>query len=110
MAGAASKLVIFLIIMAFIVIGGIFLQIFLAKRENKWFGLILPFISFCYASLMVFGVVLYDGMTMWETFCLFALLFLMTNIPTVILLAVYFGCRGKFRRKRELDRMNAQDL
>ena len=35
---------------------------------------------------------------------------LLYNIPTLILLAIYFACREKFRRKKEMDRMNAQDL
>ena len=32
------------------------------------------------------------------------------NIPTIILLAIYYGCRGKQRRNKQLDKMNIQDL
>ncbi len=32
------------------------------------------------------------------------------DLPTIILLAIYFDCRGKHRRSRQLDKMNIQDL
>jgi hypothetical protein len=32
------------------------------------------------------------------------------NIPTLILLAVYFSCRGKVRRKSEVEKMHISDL
>ena len=32
------------------------------------------------------------------------------NIPTYVLLAVYFFCRSGHRRKKQLDRMQVQDL
>ena len=36
--------------------------------------------------------------------------FLGTNLPTLILLGIYFLCRENMRRKRQLDKMNKQDL
>ena len=38
------------------------------------------------------------------------LLFLMYNIPTLVLLGIYFACREKYSRKKQLDKMNIQDL
>ena len=35
---------------------------------------------------------------------------LLANIPTLILLAIYFACRGKQRRNKRLDKMSIQDL
>ena len=35
---------------------------------------------------------------------------LLYNIPTVVLLAIYFGCREKQRQRKALDKMQAQDL
>jgi len=32
------------------------------------------------------------------------------NIPTLILLAIYFACRGKQRKRGELNRMKIEDL
>jgi len=90
--------------------GGIWLQIFLSKKESKWFGLILPFITFAYSLLMVFSIAMYDGMTGWDIFGLIASTFFISNIPTIILLAIYFGCREKIKRKKALEKMNIQDL
>jgi hypothetical protein len=36
--------------------------------------------------------------------------FLLYNIPTIILLVTYFACREKQRRKTALDKMRMQDL
>lgn len=36
--------------------------------------------------------------------------FLVTNIPTLIFLAIYFACREKLKTRTELDKMNIQDL
>ena len=38
------------------------------------------------------------------------LVWLLGNIPTAVLLAIYFACRTKQRRKKQLDKMNIQDL
>lgn len=38
------------------------------------------------------------------------LAWLVGNIPTFVLLAIYIGCREKHRRKKQLDKMNIQDL
>jgi len=87
--------------------GGIWLQIFLSKKESKWFGLILPFITFAYSLLMVFSIAVTDGM---DIFGLIASTLFVANIPTIILLAIYFGCREKIKRKKALEKMNIQDL
>lgn len=38
-----------IIILLIIIVGGIFLQIFLSKKENKWLGLILPIITLTFS-------------------------------------------------------------
>ena len=35
---------------------------------------------------------------------------LVMNVPTLSLLAVYFVCREKRKKKKQLDKMNIQDL
>lgn len=35
---------------------------------------------------------------------------ILSNIPTLILLAIYFVCRERQKRNRQLDKMNIQDL
>ena len=89
------------------VVGGILLQIFLSKRERKWPGLVLPLLSLLYSLLMACSAVAYEGGIPWGA--ILASLVLGT-IPTVILLAVYFACREKFRKRSELDKMSIDDL
>ena len=93
-----------------LLVGGIFLQIFLSKKKNKWFGLILPIITFIYSLLMVFNIAVFNGMTGGEIFMTIASTFLISNIPTIVLLSIYFGCREKMKIRSQLDKMNIQDL
>lgn len=101
-----------LIVLALIA-GGVILQIVLSKKENKWLGLILPLISFVISLLFVFNIsvgnLMYTGKT-----GVMAVLVLQTlvlcNIPTAILLAIYFVCRDRKKRKKEIEKMNIQDL
>lgn len=93
-----------------LLVGGIFLQIFLSKKNSKWFGLILPAITFLYSLLMVLGLAVYDGMSGGEIFILIASTFLLNNIPTIVLLGIYFGCREKMKLRAELEKMSIQDL
>lgn len=89
------------------VAGGILLQIFLSKREGKWPGLILPLLSFLYSLVMALSAVAYNGGVPWGPILASLIL---GNIPTVILLAIYFACREKFHKRSELDKMNISDL
>ena len=100
-----------LLIIALIAMGGIILlQIFLSRKSNRWLGLILPVVCFAYSLLMIFGIAAYNGMTGKDITILIASTLFISNIPTLILLAVYFACREKQKLRRELDRMNVQDL
>ena len=96
-------------LMAFLLLigGGVILQIFLSRRQSRWPGLVLPGVTVLYSLLMVLGVAAFNGGLPWGPI-LACLIF--GNIPTLVLLAIYFACRGKYRRRRALDKMNAQDL
>lgn len=93
-----------------LLVGGVFLQIFLSKKKSKWFGIILPIITFLYSLLMILNIVILDGMTGGEIFTLFASTFLISNISTIVLLGIYIGCREKMKIHSQLDKMNIQDL
>ncbi|WP_330634645.1 hypothetical protein [Anaerovorax sp. IOR16] len=99
-----------IIIFMFLVAGSICLQIFLSKRENKWFGLVLPLIFFAYSLLMIVSLAIFDGMSHWDIFGLMASTFILSNIPTLVYLIIYFACREKYKQKKELGKMNIQDL
>lgn len=120
-----------------ILVGIILLQIHLSKKENKWLGLILPLITLCFSILAVLGMATYtiytteiqtiteNGEIIKEiientpkepitsaTSTVFSAIyvFVIYNIPTVILLAIYAGCREKKKKNLELEKMNIQDL
>ena len=88
-------------------IGLVVLQVFLSKRESKWPGLVLPLLSFLYSLVMALSAVAYNGGIPWGPILASLIL---GNIPTVILLAIYFACREKFRKRSELDKMHINDL
>ncbi|MBK5246138.1 MAG: hypothetical protein JJE49_02540 [Peptostreptococcaceae bacterium] len=37
-------------------------------------------------------------------------IFIISNIPTLIFLAIYFACRDKRKKNLELEKMSIQDL
>jgi len=105
-----KKVTIMFFIVMVLLVGAIFLQIFLSKKKSKWFGLILPTVTFLYSLLMILNIADFEGMRGGEIFMLIASTFLISNIPTIVLLGIYFGCREKMKLRSQLDKMNIQDL
>jgi Na+-driven multidrug efflux pump len=108
--------IVFFVPLALVVLAGfVVLQIILSKRDNIWLGLMLPIIWFCIA-LAGSGYQVYewslDNTTTNSLGWVGAAVafFFAYNVPTVVLLVIYFVCRGKRRRKQALDKMNVQDL
>lgn len=121
-----------------LIIGGIFLQIFLSKKQSRWPGLILPLICLLFSLIAVLSVPAFyshgeltmqelspDGTVIEETVIQkpqepahaagtavvqVILVFALYNIPTAILLAIYFSCREKRKQRDLLDKMSIQDL
>lgn len=90
--------------------GVILLQIYLSKRESKWPGLVFPIISFIFSLLYPLNMITpSDGVTTGFVFQML-IVWLLANIPTIIFLAIYFGCREKKYRNKQLEKMNVQDL
>lgn len=117
--------------------GIILLQIYLSKKQNKWLGLVLPGINVIFSLIAVMNIVMFNTykttlQTMDEygrvinevieqtgrtsngdivsTIISIIVVLLVYNIPTLIFLAIYCGCREKNKKNKELDRMNIQDL
>ena len=107
MAIASRFLAVALIVFLVLIVGGVALQIFLSRRKSKWPGLILPLLTFLYALALTLNVTSIDGAFPWG-----ALLatFLLGNIPTLVLLAIYWAVREKFRVRDQIDKMNIDDL
>jgi len=127
----ANTMIVLLFLLAFIA-GTVVLQIFLSRRESKWAGLILPFISFGFSLLTVLAIILFtahtgttistvDGEAVGQVITTqiapasliivsAIYIFLLSNIPTGILLAIYAACRSGRKKRLALDKMSVQDL
>jgi cellulose synthase/poly-beta-1,6-N-acetylglucosamine synthase-like glycosyltransferase len=128
-------MIIFLLFLLLLFSGIVWLQIFLSKKNNKWFGLILPFICLMFSLLIVFNIATFSSIqtTVTETVDGFVIseetkqiesekpgmlsiigtilpVFLISNIPTLVLLAIYYASREKLKIRNQLDKMNIQDL
>ena len=99
-----------IVILAVVIIVVILLQVFLSKREPWWPGLVLPFASLLVSVLFVMNMVIPPDTGTGAFAVTSGMAFLLYNIGTLILLAIYFACRGKKRKKRQLEKMNIQDL
>ncbi|MBM0046176.1 hypothetical protein JNO63_03625 [Anaerococcus sp. mt242] len=99
----------YLLITLLVFIGVIFVQVKLSSTDSKFFGLILPGISFILLSL---GSLTYDSIGVSNNSSILSQFFgfLIANIPTFIFLAIYFGVREKNRVNKQIEKMNIKDL
>lgn len=97
------------IFMVVLFITCIILQIFLARRKNKWLGLILPIMSFMIALLAPLNIIA-DGRTTTEVIVEFLISLILANIPTIMFVLIYNICRDKYKKKKEMDKIDIQDL
>ena len=98
------------IIFVGILVGIVFLQIFLSTKESKKLGLILPSINFV-ISILISLIYLLNALTLdVSIFIGILIVFIAYNVPTVILMSIYYACRNKYKKKHEIDKMNIQDL
>ena len=97
-----------LVILLLFLAGIVLLQIFLSRRESRWPGLILPLLSFLYALVLVLNAAYFVSMA--HAVLTAVLVFVIGNIPTAVLLAIYAACREKRKKRSELERMRIEDL
>lgn len=131
-----EKTLLFLIVILLILVGIVWLQIKLSKMQNKWFGLIIPFICLLFSIMTVLGIQMFsfiattktettiDGVVVesetiespiekagvGDILATSLPIFAFTNIPTIIFLGIYFVCREQLNKNKELEKMNIQDL
>lgn len=108
MQAAYVNTIIFIVLFVGIAGGMIVLEIFLARSEKPWPGLIPPAFTFLWTLISCLNVAA-AGDFLELLGALFVTLVFM-NLPTLILLAVYFVCRERRKKKKLLDKMNIQDL
>lgn len=106
-----------ILILLLLVAAVIALQVFLSRRKAWWPGLVLPAIEVAYSIFAIASAIVgyYEvygkGVPVTASFiCDTFLAFVQCNIFTLVLLAVYFICRRGQKRKKQLDKMNIQDL
>lgn len=107
MAIATRVLTVMLIVFVVLIVGGVLLQIFLSRRKSKWPGLILPLLTFLNSLTLLLNVTSTDGTFPWNAVLATVLI---GNIPTLVLLAIYWAAREKFRMRDQIDKMNINDL
>ena len=98
-----SKVVIYIVIAFIVIIGTVLLQSSLAVKKSKWPGLVLPGITFFISLFPLFSMIMATSESAnIQTHILQTLLvFIVSNLPTIFLLALYFGNRkkvGKLKR------------
>jgi len=135
MTDEAIGMIAFFIFLFAIPVFTIFLQIHLSKKDNKLAGLVLPTITFAISLMAIIGMAVYiqpgtvsmteliDGE--WVTTILsdagnmeaipgaiggVIYIFVIMNIPTIILLVIYRAVKNKKNRRRDVEKMSVQDL
>ena len=108
MAIATTVMWVTLLFLLAALVGGIFLQIFLSRRESRWPGLVLPLLTFLLSLLNVLNIA--DTGSVSENVLLVLVTVLIGSIPTLVLLAVYWAAREKRRIRAQMDKMNIDDL
>ena len=128
----AVNFLITILVLVLLLGGVVCLQIFLSKRKNKWVGLILPIICFLLSLLPVISIPAYHvtsyqvmdergnvieekkSAPVYEDMQLMVLqimiIFVLSNIPTGILVGIYISYRENMKKNLELEKMNIQDL
>lgn len=108
-------------------IGGIWLQLYLSRKESNALGLILPGLNFLLSLLMLFSTQLMFGMldqmsgmgsmsggeiimVSEGAGILGGIMFALMNVPTVIMLIIYFVCRRTVKKNKEAQQMSLQDM
>ena len=108
MAIASTTLLLALLILLLLGVGGILLQIFLSRRENRWPGLVLPLLSFLCSLLPVLNLT--DTGSVSGNILTVLTALLAGNIPTLVLLAIYWAAREKRRIKRQMEQIGKIDV
>lgn len=108
MAILSRTMIAFLVFVLVVLVGGILLQIFLSRRESRWPGLVLPLLAFLWSLLGPLNVM--DTGSVSQNVLTVLVTLLAGNIPTLVLLAIYWAVREKRRVKKQMDKMNIHDL
>lgn len=110
---ATKTIIIACVILLLVSVGAIALEVYLSRRESKVPGLVLPGILFLGELFVLPNVVAvaFFGAETLAAGCVNVILrAFLTLLPTIVLMAVYFLCRRGMNRKKQIEKMNIQDL
>ena len=88
------------------------LEVFLAKRKSRWPGLVMPLLA-VFPALFVLPNLLTNALSVAENglqALLSLLAMLLLFVPALVLLAVYWFCRRRRKRREDVEKMKIQDL
>ena len=88
------------------------LEVFLAKRKSRWPGLVMPVLAL-FPALFVLSNLLTNALSVAENglqALLSLLAMLLLFVLALVLLAVYWFCRRRRKRREDVEKMKIQDL
>lgn len=88
----------------------IILQVFLSKSKSKIPGLIIPILFVMFSLISVANIGFNSHFTWIDMVGRILMIFVLSNIPTLILLSIYYVIRERSNMNRQLDKMKIQDL
>lgn len=98
------------VVIAFIMVI-LLLQVYLSRAVSRWPGLVLPIITGLFSLIYPLSYAVSPTGQVTASFIgQLLLIILIANIPTAILLAIYFTGRKNPRIKKQMNKMNIQDL
>ena len=95
-----KRFTVFMFIFIIIMFGLLVLQIFLSRAKNKFLGLIIPAVTLIYSFIATFGNMIYDGKNTLSII----VVFIVFNIPTFILLAVYGATKSGMKKAEQAEK------
>lgn len=104
---SAITLLMLLLVLA-LAVGLCLLQYRLSRMRARWPGLVLPVFSFLGSLTLLLNAAAPGGVL--DTLALVLGILTRGNVMTAVFLIIYAVCRGKARRRRELERMQIQEL
>ncbi len=112
MAFASVSILLIISVFLMVIPAGVLLQILLSTRKSKWFGIILPVLSFLMSIVYVLNIsgTSVNGRAFWSGGFGVIVVFIMGNVPTIVLSIIYMACREKVKKNKEINKMNIHDL
>jgi len=101
-----SNILIMLLMVGIVII----LQVFLSKSKSKIPGLIIPILFVMFSLISVANIGFSSHFTWIDMVGRILMVFVLSNIPTLILVSIYYVIRERSDMNRQLDKMKIQDL